>query len=70
LNVLKAVKDARERIKRANENLQVVEKTCEDDVAKSIRNAADKNMLIRNKLCSVFGKFERVLQEQGRTEVD
>ncbi len=61
--MLKAVKDARERAKRANENLQVVEKTCEDGVQKGIKSAAEKNTLIRNKLSRVFGKFERVLAE-------
>lgn len=67
---LKAVKSASQRIKQAKEHLDVVQKTCDSDVQTGLKNVHDKNQLIRSRLASIFGKFERALTDQGRAHAD
>ena len=68
--VLKAVREAKKRLEHAKEQISVVEKTCDDDIAKEIESAHERNQLIKARLGQVFGKFERILTDQGRANVD
>ena len=68
--MLKGIKEAKARLKTAKEQLELLNKVCEDDVHSQMKNVHEKNVLIRSRLSSVFGKFERVLADQGRTAVN
>ena len=68
--MLKGIKEAKARLKTAKEQLELLNKVCEDDVQSQMKNVHEKNVLIRSRLSSVFGKFERVLADQGRTAVN
>ena len=68
--MLKGIKEAKARLKTAKEQLELLNKVCEDDVQSQMKNLHEKNVLIRSRLSSVFGKFERVLADQGRTAVN
>lgn len=69
LTVLKAVKEAKERLKLARESQNLVMKTCEADIEQGIKLAHERNMLIKARFSQVFGKFERVLTEHGRVSL-
>ena len=68
--MLKGIKEAKARLKTTKEQLELLNKVCEDDVQSQMKNLHEKNVLIRSRLSSVFGKFERVLADQGRTAVN
>lgn len=56
--MLEAVKKAKSHIKEVTENMQKVQKACDDDIRLGLKNAHNSNQLIRNRLTAVFGKFE------------
>ena len=43
LKVLKAVREARDRLKHDKDNLDLVQKSCEEEVCKAIQTAHEKN---------------------------
>ena len=67
---LEAVKKANERLQTSQKNLKSIRETCDEDLKNAIANTRDKNTIIRSRLTRIFGKFERILHEQGRAKDD
>ena len=69
LKILNAVKKAKTQLKEVTENMQKVKNACDDDIRIGLKTAHNSNQQIKNRLTSVFGKFEQLLLEQGRAQV-
>ena len=50
--------------------MERLEKECDDNLKMSLRTAHAHNQQIKDRLTSVFGKFEQLIVEQGRACVD
>ena len=68
--VLNSNRSAKARLGKAKEQLDVVEKTCDGQIKKGLKTCQERNELIKRRLAQIFGKFERVLHEQGRVDID
>lgn len=67
--ILDAVKKAKTRLKQVTQNMEQLQVACDDDIRLGLKKAKSANQQIRDRLTSVFGKFEQLLIEQGRAQV-